>query len=152
MGGGYGGTLGVHVLPTTVIEIDAYQARSLVFVHATSSAALRVQQFIGRRLYLRAGARYRLLELRADVDGTDDYERRTTQLDLGVDAAVGFRWDLSHMVLGVDAVGVYAPLTAYYSKEQTVDRTNGEVLDEAERGWRARWDFRAGYLYVGVRL
>jgi hypothetical protein len=150
-GVGLGATVGVHLLPQTVLEIDAYTAAALAPTQTSDSVALRVQQMVGKLAYVRGGVRYRRLELTRVLD-FDEYEEKLRQRDLGVDMAVGARWDRSNFILGVDGIGAYVPVQSFFTEQQVVDETNGELLAAERPGLRGRWDVRLGYLYLGARF
>jgi hypothetical protein len=150
-GAGVGATVGVHALPRTVIEVDAYRASALVPNDRTASVAVRAQQFLSDHLYVRGGIRMRQLERKKILD-FDEYESRFRQRDVGVDLAGGARWDVGSLVLGVDFAGIYMPFDAFASEDLTIDRSNGEILAATDRDLRMLVDMRLGYLYLGMRL
>lgn len=150
-GAGFGGTIGVHVLPRTIIEVDAYRASSLVPDELSDSLAVRVQQILDEHFYVRGGLRYRVIEQKKVLD-FDDYEERYRQRDLGIDFAAGSRWDRGHLVLGIDIAGIYMPFEAFFAEEQTLDTSNDELLAADEQDIRLLVDVRLAYLYIGARF
>jgi hypothetical protein len=148
---GIGATAGGHLLPQTVLEIDVYRAASLAPTQASESIAIRLQQMAGKHVYVRGGVRYRRLELTSILD-FGDYEERLIQRDAGADVGVGFRWDRSNFVLGLDVLGIYMPIQSFFTEEQTRDKTNGELLAVRDPGLRERWDVRLAYVHLGARF
>jgi hypothetical protein len=150
-GAGYGATIGGHLSPQTVLELDGYRAGALAPTQTSTSVALRLQQIVGKNFYIRGGARYRQLEL-TRVFETDEYADKLEQSDLGLDIAGGARFDRGNLVLGIDFLGAYVPITSFFTEQQVVDETNGELLLAEEQELRLRWDVRLAYLYLGFRL
>lgn len=151
IGAGVGANLGVHVGPTTLVEVDGYVAGAVVPTQSSRSVALRIQQFAGTHTYFRGGARFRRLVIKDLLDfDLGELRKRTLQKDLGVDFALGNRWTFGSVILAVDWAGVYVPLTAFETDRRIVDPENGEILAQSKPGLSIRPDVRIGYLQVGA--
>ena len=150
IGVGVGATLGVHLAPNVLFEIDGYTAASAIPTMESDSAAVRFQLFPGEKIYVRVGARYRHLTNKEfiDFDG-NDFDEDTVQNDVGPDFAVGSQWRPGGLLLSLDWIAIYAPLHAFDTVDRLVDPRNGEVLTETPADRSNRLDVRFAHLRIG---
>jgi len=132
LGFGVGIQGGAYVATNTLLEVDALTAVAIFpNVPRSDSVSFGVRQFVTPTFYVKGGVRYRRLRTEeylfdSEPDGYDEF---IEQSDIGLDMALGNRWQWGGFTLGVEWFGVYRPL-------KTLDAN--QVLKNHETGLETR--------------
>ncbi len=132
LGFGVGVQAGAYAATNTLLEVDALTAVALFpNVPRSDSVSFGVRQFVTPTFYVKGGIRYRRLRTEeylfdSEPDGYDEF---IEQSDLGLDFALGNRWQWGGFTLGVEWFGLYRPL-------KTLDAD--QVLKHNETGLETR--------------
>jgi hypothetical protein len=85
-----------------------------------------------------------------DVD-SDDYEEFVDRMDLGIDIALGNRWQSGDLAFGVDWFGAYRPLINLRATGVTRHRVTGleSHTDLDKDDVETQHDVRLGFFHIG---
>jgi len=148
MGACTGLQVGAYLTPNTLLEGDLLAAASLFpDLQAVTSLSGGVRHFVGDTFYVKGSLRYRSLHLdsfwNAILDSDDwDY---TNQKDLGIEGAIGNRWQWGAFILGVEWLTLTYPVLILSTERVFLDDSRKKA-DESIR----RMDVRYLYLQMGA--
>ena len=124
-GCGAGLQVGFYVSSNTLIEADLLVAAAILpDLPVSKSTSVGVRQFITGSLYLKGALRYRDLHFLNPILPYDsDFIDRPAQQDMGLEPAIGNRWQWDRFTLGLEWVSVYYPVVL--AKAERVYTTDG---------------------------
>jgi len=139
---------GAYLTPNTLLEGDLLAAASLLpDLQAVTSFSGGVRHFAGDTFYVKGALRYRNLifyrinDIIFDPDGID----YTNQKDLGIEGAVGNRWQWGAFILGVEWLTLTYPVLILTTERVFVDGSRKKA-DESI----IKMDVRYLYLQMGA--
>ena len=158
VGAGLGALAGTYLATNTLLEVDAYTATSVCPDDARkdTAAGLGIRQFLRSSFYLRGGFKFR--DLTVDdcdfftlppIDESPIDEKKHVQ-DIGIDMALGNRWQFGAFTIGADWIGLYVSIATTKAEIVQEDRDTGQEIARYESGVQPDVDFRYGYLQIGV--
>lgn len=159
---GFDGVLGAHVLPNTLVELDAAWLHPESWARlnggTAASVGLGVRQFLGDFFNVRLGMRIRHLEETESPGDKLDFRTPNywTVWDTGLDFALGNRWQWQNATLGIDWFGMYTPVYRISGETQATNLNTGVqeswagVKGESSSFDAMDADVRLLHVYAGV--
>jgi hypothetical protein len=136
---GTGGAVGYYLTPNSLLELSYVAGSSdYLFIAIESALAeLRWKKFWGNSFYTNLGLGYRDIGLKADLDLFNDpgskINRTLGAQSLGVNLALGNRWQWENFTIGCDWLGLFVPISSTGDseiKDQNVEPGDKEKMED----------------------